>query len=64
VLLEEELREDDLLEEEDLCEVFSVLCSLERLFCEYVSTGFATMAKATIDAIAMCRMFFISFRVS
>lgn len=52
-LLEDELLEDELLEEEDLCVVFSERCSLERLFCEYVSTGLAIMANATIDAIAM-----------
>ena len=31
----------------------------EDLFWEYESTGNATMARATIDAIAILRMFFI-----
>ncbi len=54
-LLEEDPEEELLaLEVEDV-----ELLPEEDLFWEYESTGDATMARATIDAIAMLRMFFI-----
>lgn len=58
----EEDEDDELLpaEEDLLCEEVVPLDPEELLAWEYESAGNATMARATIDAIAMLRMFFIS----
>lgn len=57
-LVEEELLDEDLVWEEALLP----LVVEERLSCEYESTGVASMASATADAIAMFRMFFMMIR--